>query len=338
MDNVFTDITNDQLRHFNALFGGRGIGKTFSVLRHKVEYSVKTGRKFIWLRDTDTIVKKLFANKSLTKSIEIAFPDFPHTELRKINDNISICTVDPEGNIIAEIGYLMALSTFHNARGLSYEDVDVIIWDEFIPEDGVIRNKNVGALFDNMYETVNRNREFDGSDPVQIILLANTNDIYSEVLENWGVAGLIEDMQQQENRSFKDDDIWIEFFSNQAFYEKKKETFQYRMSKNEKFKTMALENKFNNSMALIRKNPNQKKAKGLLNLDNRYVLIQLDDNSLFWKLGTYKNLQNYDMNNEQEALLFRLLFNDKLRHNYIAGNMFFDSIYTQRKVLEFAKF
>lgn len=335
---LYTDIKNEDLSHFNVLFGGRGIGKTFSVLRHKVEWSIETGRKFIWLRDTETIVKKLFANHSLTKAQEIAIANFPHTELRKIDDSINICTVDNDGNIIQILGYLMALSTFHNARGLNYEDVDCIIWDEFMPEDGVVKTKALGTLFDNMYETVNRNREFSGADPVQIILLSNTNDIYSEVLENWGIAGIIENMQQNDKRSYKDEDIWIEFFSNKSFYEKKKNTFQYRLSHNEKFKNMALDNNFNNSFALIKKSINYKGSKALMNLDNKYVLIQLADGSLYWKLGNYKNLINYDMNNDQEAILFRMLFTDKLRKHYIIGQMFFDSIYTQRTVLEYAKF
>ena len=55
------------------------------------------------------------------------------------------------------------------------------------------------------------------------------------------------------------------------------------------------------------------------------------------QLGVWKGLINYDMDNDQEALLYRLLFNDKLRLKYIAGQMFFDSIYTQRKMLEYAK-
>ena len=45
----------------------------------------------------------------------------------------------------------------------------------------------------------------------------------------------------------------------------------------------------------------------------------------------------YDMDNDQEAILYRLLFNDKLRLQYIAGNMYFDSIYTQRRILELSR-
>ena len=100
---------------------------------------------------------------------------------------------------------------------------------------------------------------------------------------------------------------------------------------------MALDNKFNNNLALVKRNIDYKGSTGLLTLADRYTLIQLADGSLYYKLGVWKGLINYDMDNNQEALLYRLLFNDKLRLKYIAGQMFFDSIYTQRKMLEYAK-
>ena len=236
------------------------------------------------------------------------------------------------------IGYLMALSTFHNARGISYEDVSCIVWDEFIPEEGTLVKKNQGSIFLNMYESVHRNREFDGADPVKIIFLSNTNDIYSDVLADLGVASIIEQMQADQKDHYEDADILIEFLSSAAFYEKKKDTFIYRINQNNKFNAMALDNSFTNSTSLIKRSVRLKGSKGLLTVDNAYTLIEMPDNSLYFKRGAWKDLLNYDMDNDQEAILFRLLFTDKLRLQYIAGNMFFDSIYTQRKILEYARF
>ena len=101
---------------------------------------------------------------------------------------------------------------------------------------------------------------------------------------------------------------------------------------------MALDNNFNNCLALIKRKVNLKGAKGLLTLDNRYTLIQLSDGTLYYKLACWKGLINYDMDNDQEAILYRLLFTDKLRLRYISGQMFFDSIYTQKRILEYSRF
>ena len=190
-----------------------------------------------------------------------------------------------------------------------------------------------------MYESVNRNREFEEPPrpPVRITFLSNSEDIFSDVLEDLGVSYLVEEMSLNNTKTYRDDDIWIEMIDAAEFREKKKDTFIYRINKNEKFKDKALNNKFVNNTALIKRNVNLKGAKGLFNLSNRYVLIQLADGTLYWKLGTWKNIMTYDMDNDQEAILYRLLFNDKLRLNYIAGQMFFDSIYTQKRILELSR-
>lgn len=333
----YIDIEDSDLTNLNILFGGRGIGKTFSILKHRIENALNNeNSKFIWMRDSQEVVKKIAAGNSLASPICSVCPKFPEITIERTQGNYCFIA-DAKSDNSRVLGYLMGLSTFHNARGISYEDVSNITWDEFIPEEGTVVKKNQGAIFLNAYESVNRNREFEGEQPVQIIFLSNTNDIYSDVLEDLGVSKLIEDMMYNEMPSYRDPDIWIEFLSSEKFYQQKKDTFIYRINKNDKFKNMALDNKFNNNLALVKKSVDFKGSTGLLTVAGKYTLIQLADGSLYYKLGTWKGLINYDMDNDQEALLYRLLFNDKLRLKYIAGQMFFDSIYTQRKMLEYAK-
>ena len=336
-DKGYLVIEDKDLANLSVLFGARGLGKTYSILERRVENALKDeNKKFIWLRDSQEVVKKIAAGNSLASPICQNRPELPKITIEKSEGNYSFIA-DAKTDNWRILGYLMALSTFHNARGVSYEDVANITWDEFISEEGTIVKKNQGAIFLNAYETVNRNRELEGNPPVQIIFLSNANDIYSDVLEDLGVSCLIEDMMYKGIDVYRDDDMWIEFLKSDKFYEAKKETFLYRINKNDKFKNMALDNKFNNNLALVKRNVDYKGSTGLLTIADRYTLIQLADGSLYYKLGVWKNLINYDMDNDQEALLYRLLFNDKLRLKYIAGQMFFDSIYTQRKMLEYAR-
>ncbi len=333
----YIDIEDSDLKNLNILFGGRGIGKTYSILKHRIERALlNANSKFIWLRDSEVVIKKIAAGNSLAAPICLNEPEFPEIRIEKVENNYCFVS-NAKSDSRRVIGYLMALSTFHNARGISYDDVDCIVWDEFIPEEGTITKKNQGAVFLNAYESINRNREFEEKPPVTIIFLSNTNDIYSDVLEDLGVSTIIESMMFNNEKVYKDKDMWIEFLSSKAFYEKKKDTFIYRISQNDKFKDMALNNKFNNNLSLVKRDLKLKGAEGLLTVAGRYTLIQLSDGSLYFKLGSWKNLINYDMDNDQEAILFRLLFYDKLRLKYIAGQMFFDSIYTQRKILEYAR-
>lgn len=333
----YIDIEDSDLANLTVLFGGRGIGKTYSVLKHRVENSLKDDhQKFIWMRDSAEVCKKIAAGKSLANPITENEKDIPIITIDKSESNYSFIA-NKNSEDAKVIGYLMALSTFHNARGINYDDVSVIVWDEFIPEEGAVVKKHQGTIFMNAYETVNRNRELEGKPPVKIIFLSNTNDIYSDVLEVLGVSGIIEDLMYNNKKSFRNRDIWIEFLESKEFYEAKKDTFIYRITTDSKFKDMALNNKFTNSMALIRKKQPLKNAKGLLTVAGTYTLLELPSGALFWKKGRWNNIIDYDMDNDQEALLFRLLFNDKLRLQYVAGQMFFDSIYTQRRILDYAR-
>lgn len=337
----YTDITNDMLLDLNILFSGRGMGKTFSILKHRIEdadLDDLNKSKFIWLRDSAEVVKKIAAGNSLAAPIKKVYPEFPEVKIVKSEGNYHFMK-DANTDNYKSLGYLMALSTFHNARGVSYDDVINITWDEFIPEEGAVIKKYQGLTFLNAYETVNRNRELEGRPPVKIIFITNTNgDIYSEVLEDLGVSGIVEDMVHDKIRTYRDQDTWIEFLENKDFTEAKEKTFLYRHAKNAKFTNMALYNEFSYNDALIKRKCDLKASTALLTLDNKYTLIQLKDKSLFWKLGAWKGCINYDMDNDQEALLFRLLFTDKYRLAYIAGNMYFDSVYTQRAILNYARF
>lgn len=336
----FIDIENSDLKNLSILFGGRGLGKTYSILKHRIEdslYDESGNSKFIWMRDSYEVCKKIAAGNSLAAPICQNEPHIPEISIVKSEGNYCFMS-EPKTDNSRVLGYLMGLSTFHNARGISYEDVINITWDEFIPEEGSIVKKNQGVIFLNAYESVNRNREFDGIDPVKIIFLSNTNDIYSDVLEDLGVSSIIENMMYNNETVYNDEDIWIEFLSSEAFYQKKKDTFIYRINKNDKFNEMALNNKFNNNLALVKRDVNLKRSEGLFTVAGKYTCLELlSDHSIYFKLGAWKDLPNYDMDNDQEAILFRLLFNDKLRLKYIAGSMYFDSIYTQRRILEYAR-
>lgn len=336
-DGLYLNITDDLLHNVNLLFGGRGTGKTYSILLHRIENAIKEPKKhkFIWLRDTETITRKLAA-KGLTTPIEAKHPEIGTNIIKKVEDNYTF--IHNKGlEDECEIGYLMALSTFHNARGIDYSDVDTIVFDEFMPEEGTIIRRDQGSLWLNMYESINRNRELEGYPPVKVIFLSNTNALYSEILEDFGLSQIVEHMQLNDIKHYDDSDIWVEFLENKDFTEAKSKTLLYRLSKNAKFNDMALNNKFNDNMALIVPKMSLKGSKGLLTLDKRYTLILLNNGCYYYKLACWKNLIDYDMSNDQEAVLYRRMFVNRLRDEYIAGNIYFDSIYTQRRVLSYTK-
>lgn len=326
-------VRRPYLSHMNFIFGGRGTGKTYTILKELVESDIK----FIWLRDTETIIDKIARGNSLTAPIEIECESFPHIEIIKDDGNYKFVSRGLDGEIIKEWGYLMALSTFKNARGLDYSDIKCIVFDEFIPEKSAKKITFQDETFLNMYETVNRNRELKSIDPCQVIALANTNNIFSDILEALSLSNIIEEMFEKGNRTYKTDDVYIRFLKNKAFEEKKKKTLLYRLvASDSEFANMAINNNFNYSKALIDKKPNFKKSKRLFKLSNRYTALELADGTIYFKRANYKDnkLRNFDIENDNELQLYKYLFFKDLRNKYIIGKIKFDSIYTQKFILD----
>ena len=115
----FVDIENSDLKNLNILFGGRGLGKTYSVLKHRIEDALADNydmSKFIWMRDSQEVIKKIAAGNSLASPICQNEPEIPEIMIEKSEGNYCFIA-NPKTDNYRVIGYLMALSTFHNARG-----------------------------------------------------------------------------------------------------------------------------------------------------------------------------------------------------------------------------
>lgn len=171
---------------FNVLIGGRGIGKTYGCL----SYVAGSLTPFLLLRrtqsQTDIIGNPDF--HPIKKVYQDAGKSFAITKIPKTN---ATKCIDSHEDIIC---YNMALSTFSNVRGYSSEEINCIVYDEFIPSPTERPIKDEGHAFLHCYETINRNREILGKDPVKVFLLANAFDFTSSILRVLGLSETIEKM------------------------------------------------------------------------------------------------------------------------------------------------
>ena len=92
------------------------------------------------------------------------------------------------------LGYTAALSTISNMRGFDASDVEMLIYDEFIPEKHERTLKHEATAFLNAYETINRNREMQGKKPLQVLALANAMDLANPIFLELGIVNNIERM------------------------------------------------------------------------------------------------------------------------------------------------
>lgn len=308
--NYYTDINNYLLNDnyvFNFFIGGRGIGKTYSMLKKIYEEEIP----FIYLRYTNTeldisVNADLFhqyGDKITFNRIEDGFYSF------KTEDKI--------------MGYGMSLTTFKSKRGIDFSWIKLIFFDEFIPEVGARKVISyVGDVFQNMYETVNRNRELEGDKPVLFVGCANSNNINNPLMIDLGLVKIAERLIRSEQEFYFDDDRRMQLAilkASPVFLEQKSKTALYSFA-TEKFKDMSLNNIFAyNDFSNVK----QKDLRGyqpIVAIANRFTIYkQKGDEQYYCHPSIGAGVDIYDINNviEKQRLLnkYLIFFNAKFYKN-----------------------
>lgn len=244
---VYTNIIGRSELPFQIFIGERGVGKTYSAIRHCLVNHIP----FIYLRRTDTEMRMLsteYSNpcKSIAKNEGLDI----RVEMSKDFASIQECvTTYEDGDEIETYyprGFICALSTFSKLRGVDFNEIEVIIFDEFIPESHVRPIRNESDAFLHLYETVNRNREFDGKPPLRVYLLGNAISLRNTILLGLGVVTKIADMKAKGQSRFSDKKrgIYVELIDNPEFQAVKGTTALYNLTAGTSFSEQALNNNF----------------------------------------------------------------------------------------------
>ena len=194
---------------FTFVTGGRGTGKTYGALLEARRRST-VDHRFMLLRRTqaqvELISKPEFSPfKAIDRDMGFVTVSQP---LTKYTTGFYNGQEQEDGSWKAAgsiLGYTAALSTFSNLRGFDASDVDLLIFDEFIPQaqERPIKDE-AGALW-NCYESVCRNRETSGRDPVQLLCLANANTLGNPIFLDLQLVKTAERMRSQGRETWRDD-------------------------------------------------------------------------------------------------------------------------------------
>jgi len=250
-DNGYVNIP-EVLKHeatFIFIYGGRGTGKTYGALKEMIEGK----HHFIYMRrlaaQTDIVKKEsMQPYKTLNDDMGWSIQPFP------INKYISAfyeSDLNEDGKVIPvgdQHGLLTSLSTFSNLRGVDGSDIDTIILDEFIPELNERPIKGEADALFNAYETINRNRELNGEDPVKLLCLANSNRIDNPLFMELKLIRKAEKIRQDGKEYLyvpKRKMLLIDLYKSQIS-EAKSDTALYQLTKGTEFYEMAIRNSFIN--------------------------------------------------------------------------------------------
>lgn len=231
---------------FIFMVGARGTGKTYGAMKAVIEDKMK----FLYLRRTKTesdLVKTGIANPFKVINRDLGTNIEPERGMYffpfKNNDEI--------------IGYGAALSTFSNIRGVDFSDVEIILYDEFIPEKTARPIKEEFSAFTNMYETVNRNRELQNREPVKVVCMANSNKLDNPIFLGLEIVNRVAHMMQKKIEVYNDfsKELTVYMLMKSPISDLKRKTALYKLTAGNDFQRMALDNMFDLNNEAIRPAP-----------------------------------------------------------------------------------
>lgn len=244
--NVFEKVVNN---HFfmNIFIGGRGIGKSYSILNE----SRKNHIPIIYMRTTDETIRLVCSESGNPyKSINLNEGCDVHIQMkgsRIIIDNKHDNPDDPDEVTDNEIlGYGYSLSTFYKLRGTEFPEVKILYYDEFLEQEKNARKYISPSAFFQAIETIQRNRELEGGEPLKVVLTANSFTLDNDILRYLNLVDVIREMYLNNKHVWTDSDrsIYIELLDNKSVSNLKKNTALYKLTKGTSFYDMALDNEF----------------------------------------------------------------------------------------------
>ena len=254
LDNGFVNMPRLFASRLPFIFvvGGRGTGKTYGALEY-VRKQALDGKKFIYMRRTQDQVDKISQDDfSPFKSVDELTGTI--TTVQKMSGK-TFSFIDAPSD--KTLGYCFALSTFAKMRGFDASDVATLVFDEFIPEKHERQIKNEAEAFFNAVETINRNRELTGGEPLQCVLLSNANNMGNPLFLELGLVSRATKMLSKGVDTYRDEKrgLMLVIIQNSPISEAKKQTALYKLTKGSSFQKMAIDNDFDEQCSNLRHAP-----------------------------------------------------------------------------------
>lgn len=264
---IFLDL-NKILSYGSLLYfilAERGVGKSYSSKKYIVSHFKKTGKQTVYIRRYKQELKEATMKKDTGIFFDQIKEEFPNDKLSNSSEvlycNKKVC------------GYALPLSTSNILKSSTFEQVDTIIFDEFIIDKGCYHYlQNEVNAFMELIETVGRLRD------IKVLCLGNaisvTNPYFLEL-----------NLTLPYNSEFKvckkDNQgnplIVVYYGKNLKYREIKKQTRFGQLVEGTKFGNYAIDNvMLRDSKAFIRKKSRHAKHLFILKLNNKNIGVWID--------------------------------------------------------------
>lgn len=264
-------------RPFIFVMGNRGAGKSFTFKVKAVKDFLKKKKKFIYVRRYEDDLK--LTAPSYFNDLKPLFKDV------QFNYKQGVFYINGE-----EAGYSVAVSQFLKMKSVSYPDVDLIIFDEFITES----RKYIGGkdqpylepeLCLNFYQTVARGFNRPIRDEVRFVFIANTVSIVNPYFVYYN----IDKMLKEDTKFLKTDFFVLEIVTQEEVQDAIRNTKFGKFIAGTKYGSYATDNKFYlDDEEFIEETPNNCWYQCTIIYDNKkYGLWEDKQNNVFYMNEKY---------------------------------------------------
>lgn len=338
-----------------ALFAwsGRNTGKTYSALR----YCIENRKRFIFVKRTIEDVKLILSGsgKIGTKISQFGADFSPFKALnRDLNYNIRAfgiykgyiggfwrCSLENEP-VGDPVGYVLPLNAVAKVKGFDLSDCDLIIFDEFIPNQWDRVDKQEGKQLLDLYMTVARDREHRGREPLRLIGLANPTDINCPIFQELEIADAAADMAARGTEYREERGILLhQIMMGMDFRQAEEDMPALRAMIGTAWREAALGDGFAyNATDMIRR-INLKGFRCLLEIIYRrkhWYIYQKD--ALFYCCSSQGQPVNgsYDLSKDTDVKRFFREWQIDLREEYTEGNFLFQTYTMYDVIINYRKF
>ena len=174
--------------HYNLIFGERSNGKTYACLSEILTYYQQKGKQGAYIRRWNEDIKKsrmdmLFAGHVQNGTIAKMFKKEGWTDIYFYAGKFYLCNYDEDGKRHIDTQpfcFVFSLSAMEHDKSISYPNVYIIVFDEFLTRGMYLQNEYV--LLMNVLSTIIRGRK-----GIVIYLLGNTVNKYSPYFDEFGL-------------------------------------------------------------------------------------------------------------------------------------------------------
>lgn len=330
-------------RAFNIVIGGRQTGKTFNGIYESVkEYN----ERIIYMRRTEDELITICKNDD---NVDVS----PFAKINKRSrecDWLKPCNfkcgmTNKHIAYIQEsdkpVGMMLALSTVSKMRGIDAVDYDIMIYDEFIPEEHVrllgTGDKEATAFF-NACNTLIRDVEIIYNKKIPVYLFSNSNNIRHPILKVLGLVPIIERMIKKmgdKPSAFLDmpeKELTITLYNSSELQEELKNTSLAKLTRGTQFYDMAYNNKFAfNDFSNIR-SIEKSKLVGLCVYGNCNIYEIKNSGGIYVSVMRLKGRPRFN-NDEQGTINFNIEYGRLLYRYYSIGLLFFENYDLKSEIL-----